>query len=426
MEIKKLKIRARNKRLLMEGQKTLLAFIRWLAAACIIGIVVGLIGTAFFYSLDWATNYRINHSYLFLFLPFAGLFIVFTYHLCKDYNAEGTNRVITAIHSDEKITPKMAPLIFLSTIITHLFGGSAGREGAALQLGGSIAELLGRWFHVTEKDRHVIVMCGMSAGFAALFGTPLASTIFAMEVISVGVMYYVALVPCAVSALIACTIAKFFGIHPERYVIMDYGGITLGVGARIILVVALCGLLSIVFCYVMHKAGNLYRKYFPNQYIRIFAGGCLLILLTFIFQTDDYLGGGLPIIAQSIHGQAKPEAFLLKLLFTAVTLNAGFKGGEIVPSFFVGSAFGCVMGGLLGLDPGVCAALGMIAVFCGVTNCPIASLIISFELFGFTNTGYFLLTVGVSYMLSGYSGLYSTQKIMYSKVTPKYVNRRTN
>lgn len=393
-----------------------LQFIKWVVVSTVIGIVVGLIGTAFSYAMQMVTDFRMDNPRVMIGLPFAGLIIVFLYHLARRDNDKGTDSVLSAIRSEEELSITMAPLIFISTILTHLFGGSAGREGAALQLGGSIGNGFGHLFRMKKSDVHVMIMCGMSACFSALFGTPLAAAVFSMEVVNVGIMYYSALVPCIFSALIAAGIAKVLGVSGESMVISQIPEFTAVTGSKTVLLAILCAMVSVLFCVVLHLAARKGRKWIPNHYLRIGAAGVIIIILTLLVRSTDYMGAGMQVIEHCVEsGEVRPEAFLLKILFTAITLGAGFKGGEIVPSFFVGATFGCLMGGLLGMPPSLCAAVGMIAVFCGVTNSPIASLLIALELFGMDAALYFLIGVGVSYMLSGYHSLYHTQRILYSK-----------
>lgn len=398
-------------------------FLKWVLIALILGSTIGLIGTLFHYAIHYATQFRENHSYILFGLPFAGIGIVFLYHLAKMHHDPGTNMVLLSIRSTQPITFKMAPLIFVSTVITHLFGGSSGREGAALQLGGSCGYQLGKWLKLDEKDLTIITMCGMSAAFAALFRTPLAAAIFAMEVVSVGVMYYAALVPCTLAAIIGSCISGALKVPPTYFQIIDLPTLSFGYSIRVILLAVLCGGLSILFCIVLHFVHKLYAHFIHNHYLRAACGGIIVMLLALALQTTDYLGAGLPIIQQAIMGEVIPYAFLLKLLFTSLTLGAGFKGGEIVPCFFVGATFGCAISSLLGIGPSFGAALGMICLFCGVTNCPITSFLMSLELFGYNEPLYFMLAIAVSYMLSGYYSLYSKQKIMYSKYKPEFVNQ---
>lgn len=403
-----------------------LVSVKWVIFSILVGTIVGLCGSAFYFGMSYVTFLRTAHSWLILLLPAGGLVIVGLYHLFHDEKDTGTNLVISAIHSGDELPFRMAPLIFVSTLITHLFGGSAGREGAALQMGGSIGNALGRLFRFDEKDKHVMIMCGMSAAFSALFGTPMAAAIFPMEMVSVGVMYYIALVPCVISSLVAHGIAVSFGVSNELFLIGEIPAFGILSSVKISVLAILCALVSILFCVILHQTGHLYKKLFKNPYLRVFAGGCLIVLLTCLVGSQSYNGTGINIIENCINGTVRPEAFLLKMIFTALTLGAGYKGGEIVPSFFTGAAFGCLFGNLLGFSPTLCTAVGMTSVFCGVTNSPITSLLISFELFGYDGMPYFLLATAFSYMLSGYFGLYHSQKIVYSKYKTNYINKATH
>lgn len=409
------------------SENNLIHFVMWACGGLCIGFVIGLVGIAFHLSLEWATEVRMANSRLIWLLPVGGLAIVLAYRLAGMEKDRGTNFILVAVRSNEPVTLKTAPLIFFSTVVTHLFGGSAGREGAALQLGGSIASSFGRNFALNEKEERIMTMCGMAAGFAALFGTPLTSVIFAMEVITVGVMHYSAIVPCIISALVASGLSKAVGITPTAFEIV---GIPETIGLETSWLVAVlgifCAVLSVLFCIVMEQTGHAYRKYFKNPMVRAFVGGCIVIGVTYLVGCRDYNGAGMDIIVKALNGDAKTEAFLLKILFTALTLGAGFKGGEIVPSFFIGATFGCVVGPLMGLPATFAASLGMAAVFCGVTNCPLASIMLCIELFGFHGTAYYALCCAISYMLSGYYGLYSEQKIMYSKVEPEFINKNVH
>ncbi len=403
-----------------------LVSLKWIIFAIIVGAIVGLCGTAFYFALSLVTVLRTQNTWLIFLLPLGGLGIVAMYRFLHNEKDTGTNLVISAIHSDDELPLRMAPLIFVSTLITHLFGGSAGREGAALQMGGSIGNALGKLFHFDDKDKHVMIMCGMSAAFSALFGTPMAAAILPMEMVSVGVMYYIALVPCVISSLVAHGIAYSFGVSNEMFIIRSIPKFGIITSIEISVLAILCALVSILFCVLLHKSEDLYKRFFTNPYIRVIAGGCIIIVLTLLVGNQDYNGTGINIIEHCINGTVRPEAFLLKMIFTALTLGAGYKGGEIVPSFFTGAAFGCLFGNLLGFSPTLCTAVGMTAVFCGVTNCPITSLLISFELFGYDGMPYFLLATALSYMLSGYFGLYRSQKIVYSKYKTNYINKATH
>ena len=271
-----------------------------------------------------------------------------------------------------------------------------------------------------------MIMCGMSAAFSALFGTPMAAAIFSMEVVSVGIMHYAALVPCVISALVAKGIAEYFEVVPEQFLLTGLPEFSIASSVKIAVLAMLCAGVSIVFCIMLHHGEKIYKKYLPDPYLRIFTGGTFIVIMTLVVKCQDYNGAGMPIIERCFENEYVSYAFLLKMLFTAVTLGCGFKGGEIVPSFVVGGTFGCLFGNLIGFAPALCTAVGMGAVFCGVTNCPITSLLICFEMFGYDGMPYFLLAIALSYMLSGYYGLYRSQKIVYSKYKTEYINRKTH
>lgn len=412
-------------------QKTLFsdfyAFVRWLLIALVCGFVIGGAGAVFHIAIARAEVFRAAHQGLYLLLPAGGLMIAFLYKKSGMEADPGTDLVLFSVRSEASISWKTAPLIFVSTVITHLLGGSAGREGAALQLGGSLGQILGRGMKLDVKDMHIITLCGMSAGFSALFGTPMTAAVFAMEVVSVGVMYYAALVPCVLAAVIASQVSAAMGNHPTAFSLAASAVPELSplVLAQVTGLAVLCALVSMAVCLVFHKVSLAYRKYLPNLYLRALCGGALVAVLFLLPGTGDYQGAGVEVIQRAIDGQARPEAFALKLVMTALTLGAGFKGGEIVPSFFIGATFGCTAAGLLGLPPEFAAALGLVCVFCGVTNAPLASFVLSLELFGGQGSLLFLLAAAVSYMLSGYYGLYSKQKILYSKTRPVFIDTQT-
>ncbi len=400
----------------------LTTFFKWGLIAGLTGLLGGGVGTLFHISVEFVTEFRLAHGYIIWFLPLGGIVIIALYKLCGLTENAGTNEVISSVRSDDKVPPILAPLIFVSTVITHLLGGSAGREGAALQLGGSIGSMVGRLFKLDEKDMHIITLCGMSGMFAALFGTPLTAAFFALEVISVGVVYYSGLIPCIVSSLIAYTVSLYFGVEPVRFCNVAVPEMSLAVIAKIIGLAIICAAVSIVFCTAIKQTRIRMSRIFKNGYIRIAVGGFAVIALTYLVRSGDYNGAGMDIITDAIGGSAKPEAFILKIIFTAITIGAGYKGGEIVPTFFIGATLGCVVGGLFGLGADFGAAIGLVALFCSVVNCPVASIILSVEIFGADGLLLFAIACAVSFMLSGYYGLYSTQKIIYSKLKAEFIN----
>lgn len=401
-------------------------FLKWAGISVIIGIVGGCVGALFHASVNEANVIFSKYDKLILLLPFGGLLIVAMYKKCNMLNNKGTDSVLASIRNDKGVPLLLAPLIFISTVITHLLGGSAGREGAALQLGGSIGSNIGRLFRLDEKDIHMVIMCGMSGVFSALFGTPITAAVFALGITSVGIMYYSGLVPCLMSSLTAYLIIKLFGIAPTHFDMIYTPPATLITILQTMLIAVLCAELSIIFCTVMHYTARYFKIWFKNPYLRIFAGGLIIVALTYITGTRDYNGSGMAVIENAVIGAyTKNWAWALKIIFTAVTIGAGYKGGEIVPTFFIGAAFGCFIARLIGITPGFGAAIGMTAMFCGVLNCPVASIILSVELFGSEGFILFAIASGVSYMLSGYYGLYSSQKIMYSKLKAEYINQDT-
>jgi len=399
-----------------------LALLRWLVLGVLCGLVCGLAGAAFQHTLAGATALRGQCPWLLFCMPAAGLIIVWSYKIAGMENDSGTNQIIASVRSGENPPLRLAPLIFLGTALTHLTGGSAGREGAALQIGGSLCAGVGRLCRLDERGMGIIISCGMSGLFSALFGTPLTAAVFALEVVSVGKMHYSELFPCLLSSLTALGLAQVLGVEPEGYALRGTPEFVWGDLLRVGLLAALCALLSILFCVVIHRAGALYKRLLPNQYLRVIVGGALVVGLSLLEGSGDYNGAGSQVIERALAGSAEPAAFLLKLVFTALTLGAGFRGGEIVPTLFVGATFGCAAGPLLGLNPAFGAAIGMIALFCGVVNCPLASIFLSIELFGGGGLVFFALACAVSFMLSGHFSLYTAQKILYSKLDRQFID----
>ena len=400
------------------------ALLKWLAVGALVGGVGGFVGAAFHLGVNYATNVRLAHPWILYLLPLGGVVIAGLYRLCRLEGA-GTNAVIESVHFGKKVPTLLVPLIFVSTVITHLCGGSAGREGAALQIGGGIGYRTGTLLRLGEKDLPLATLCGMSGVFAALFGTPLTATIFALEVISVGVLYYAGLLPCLTASLTGYYIALLMGVEPTRFAVAmpALSWPTLGLTA---LLAVGCALVSILFCRGLHITEHLAVRALKNPFLRAAAGGAVIIAATLALGTTDYNGAGMDVVQRALEGQAADWAWLIKLAFTAVTIGCGFKGGEVVPSFFVGATFGCVFGGLLGLSPAFAAAIGLVAVFCGAVNCPLASVVLSIELFGAEGLLYFAAACTLSYLLSGYCGLYSSQTILYSKVKAEFINVHTH
>ncbi|MGI6177180.1 MAG: chloride channel protein [Eubacterium sp.] len=397
----------------------------WIILAVVIGIACGFTGALFYNGVAGATSLRLENPWLLYALPLAGIAIVGIYK-ALNLEGKGTDTVIEKVRDGTPLRIALLPAIFIGTILTHLCGGSAGREGAALQIGGCLGNGIGRVTRLSSSDLKIATMTGMAAFFSAIFGTPLTATIFVVMFVNVGTLHEMAIFPCFLASWTAIWISEKFGVQamhfdiappePEPFMML-----------RMIVFGILCGLVSTLMCGAFHGAGKLYERVFKNSFIRVIAGGLLVILLTFIVGTRDYNGAGTEVIARAIeNGEAFPAAFLLKILFTAVTLGAGYKGGEIVPTFFIGATFGCVIGPLLGIPAGFAAAVGMVVMFAGATNTLIAPMFLAVEVFGISNLHLFAAAGVMSYICSGYNGLYSSQNIRFSKLHSGEVNIRTN
>ena len=396
---------------------------KWLLAAALIGLVGGAVGALFHEGVEYATLLRGELPWLLYTMPLMGLAIVALYRYLHTQGI-GTNAVLEAVHEGRALPLLLVPAIFLATLLTHLSGGSAGREGAALQIGGDLGEHFGRMFRMDDKDVRIATLCGMSALVSALFGTPLTAAIFALEVVSIGVLYYAGFLPCLTSALVAYAVSLRMGAEPMRYSVLAPTADAVMLLRAAVLALG-CAMVSILFCEVLHRTERLAESRLENPYLRAAVGGCIVIALTLLVGCRDYNGAGTEILAAAIAGEAKPEAFLLKIVFTAATLGFGFKGGEIVPTLFVGAAFGCAAGAALGLPAGFAASLGVTGLFCGMSNCPLSSLLLSIEFFGAEGLLLRAVVCAVSYVCSGYRGLYSSQTILYSKLRAEFINVRT-
>jgi len=380
------------------------------------GLVVGLCGGAFVHLLLLAERLRNESEWAALLLPLAGLLVVLIYKKGGIRTAGGTDLIVQAARGEQPVSRLLAPVIFVSTLLTHAFGGSAGREGAALQLGGSLAELIRKGLRIDGSFEDLAILCGMSAGFSAVFGNQISAVIFALEISCVGMLPLGALFPCVVSSITAGTVARALGVRGVSFFLTASTPNALFYG-RVLLLGVACGLLSILVCYTFSGFRTGLEWLLPNPYQRVLVGGAAVVLLTLGLGTKLYLGTGQVLIDEAIRlGNAAPQDAVWKLVLTALTLGAGLKGGEIVPSFAIGASFGCVLGPLLGLPAPYAAAVGMVALFCGVTNCPLTALVLGFEVFAFCNPGGFLVAVAASFLVSGYGGLYSKQKFAFSKV----------
>ena len=345
---------------------------------------------------------------------------IFANYKATKCEGEGTNNVIRAVQSGEPVSILLVPAIFLGTVLTHLCGGSAGREGAALQMGGSIGWNVGTLLHLKDHDRRAATISGMAAFFSALFGTPLTAALFAMMVEDVGLTFTSAFVPAFTSALIAYGCSLAFGIVPSLYAITA-PELTVWNAFLVILLGFACAAVSRLFCGLLHFMEHKVPQLLPNPWLRVFVGGVAVIAFSYLIGVGRYNVAGMGGITAAVEqGQALPWDFICKILLTALTLSAGFKGGEVVPSFYIGATFGCVFGPLLGLPAGFAAAVGLISVFCGAANTLLPSILLAYELFGGVGLELIALGCGVCYMLSGTHGLYSSQLFVTEKLLSEY------
>lgn len=388
--------------------KTLITLI----SAVIVGLICGVIGGVFAKSIGLVTQLRNVHPWFVFLLPVGGLISVGIYKLAKTEGI-GTDRALESARGEAKTPIVLIPVAFAASIITHLFGGSAGKEGAALQMGSGVAEIVSKISKADDKMHSVLSVCGMAALFSAVFGTPVGACVFSFEVAVVGGMNALAVFPAFVSSITAFIVSVFMmGLVPEKFHIAYTPDLGVEILLKVVVEAIIVSLAAGVFCHLLHGGEKLFAKVFKNPFIRIFVGGCIVIVLTLIFGTD-YNGGGM-FVAERLfeEGTVRPEAFLLKMIFTVVTVCSGYKGGEVIPSFFIGATLGAALSPILGLPIDFCAAIGMTAFFGGVTNCPIAAAVISVELFGAESFVLFAAAAFATRVFSGRVSLYNRQKIL--------------
>ena len=388
-------------------------FLSATAISLLVGIACGLVGAGFVKSISFVTDLRENNSWILYLLPTFGLILTLIYNKLK-VKGIGTNQIIKSVRTDEKVSPILSVAIFLGTVLSHFGGASVGREGAALQLGGSIGEFFADKFKITEEYRRILVMSGMGGCFAALFGTPFAAFIFVLEVARVGKRCFKAIIPAFISTFSGFLVANTLGVEPEHFPVNEIPDFSFEISWKFILIAVAGAFVSWIFVNTLHKTEKIFAKVLKNEYIRVIVGGVIIIALTKILQTTDYNGGGIGVVHHVFtHGEVNYEAFLLKIIFTAISVGVGYKGGEIVPTIFVGGTLGGAMSLVLGLNPAFGAAVGITALFCGVTNAPVATTVLACEMFGIEGIGYYLIASAISFALSGKACLYKGRKMPF-------------
>ncbi|MEK3747431.1 voltage-gated chloride channel family protein [Paenibacillus sp. FSL E2-8871] len=392
-------------------------FIKWIVLGSVVGLLSGTASAFFLKSLDYVTDVRLEHPWLLYLLPLGGVLVSFLYMHYGKNSAKGNNLIIEQIQDGTETIPlRMAPLVLLGTLVTHLFGGSAGREGTAVQMGGSLAEWFGKLIKISPLDRKILLMCGISGGFGSIFGTPLAGTLFGLEVVTIGLISQQALLPCFVASFVGDLVTtRLWGVHHTHYVVNEFPALSLMIILKVVLASVIFGLVSMLFSELTHFLKKTFTAMISNPMIKGAVGGLIIIALVFLVGSRDYLGLGIPLIKDSFEGDVSPFAFLWKLIFTAFTLGTGFQGGEVTPLFAIGATLGNALAGILHVYGPFLAALGFIAVFCGATSTPIACFLMGIELFGSEGAVYMFIACVVSYLFSGHSSIYTSQLIGVSK-----------
>jgi len=397
--------------------------LKWTFICLLIGALTGSTSAVFLWTLEWATNYREANQWIIWLLPVAGFVIGLSYHYYGESVVKGNNLLLEEFHNPKKVIPfKMAPLVFLGTILTHLFGGSAGREGTAVQVGGAIADQFTKLFKLNNLDRKIILIAGISAGFASVFGTPLAGAIFALEVMVIGRIKFDAIIPSFLAAVFATYFCDVWQIsHHTHYTISTITALTPTSILWALLAGIIFGLASMLFSKSTHFWGVLFKKQVKYAPLRPVIGGIVIAVIVYLMGTTKYIGLGVPTIVDAFNIDLNSYDFILKILFTSFTLGAGFKGGEVTPLFYIGATLGNALVWFIPLPMGLLAGMGFVAVFAGATNTPIACTIMGIELFGIESGVFIALACITSYLFSGHTGIYTAQVIgspkhLFSKI----------
>jgi len=384
---------------------------KWLVLALLVAILAGTASALFLHALDWATQTREAHRWLIGLLPLAGFVVAWVYMRVGQNVEAGNNLLLDEIHDPQKTVPlRMAPLILLSTVISHLFGASVGREGTAVQMGGALADQVTRLFKLSPADRRILLMAGISAGFASVFGTPLAGAVFGLEVLVIGRMRYDALWPCLAAAIAADHITAMWGIVHTHYEAGVVPVLSAWPVVAVLIAGAIFGLVGMVFSSSTHAMSAFMKRHVAYGPLRPVLGGAVIALLVWFGDGWRFVGLGIPTISQAFTQPLPSWDFAAKLLYTMGSIGTGFKGGEVTPLFFIGATLGNALAPLLHLPIGMLAALGFVAVFSGAANTPLACTLMALELFGSQIGMYAALACVVSYLFSGHTGIYRSQR----------------
>ncbi|MAO44074.1 MULTISPECIES: voltage-gated chloride channel family protein [Leeuwenhoekiella] len=402
----------------IEQIPSLVYLFKWIIICTLIGAIAGSISAFFLLSLEWATNYREAHLWIIALLPIGGFLVGLSYHLYGNSVVKGNNLLLEEFHTPKKVIPfKLAPLVLFGTIATHLFGGSAGREGTAVQIGGAVADQFTKIFKLNNQDRKILLIAGISAGFASVFGTPLAGGIFALEVLILGRIRLDAIVPSFLAAVLADYFCQAWNVGHTHYHINSIAEMNPANLLWALLAGIIFGLVSMLFSKSTHFWSSQFKKYIKYPPLRPFIGGVVIAIAVYLIGTTKYIGLGVPTIVDSFSEAMNKYDFLVKVLFTSFTLGAGFKGGEVTPLFYIGATLGNALIWFIPLPMDLLAGMGFVAVFAGATNTPIACTIMGIELFGIESGVFIAIACSTAYLFSGHSGVYAAQIIGSPKNT---------
>jgi H+/Cl- antiporter ClcA len=389
---------------------------KWIFICVLTGIFSGSASAFFLVALEWVTQFRIQHDWIIWLLPFGGLIVGLMYYYWGESVAKGNNLLLEEYENPQKVIPfKMAPLVLAGTLLTHLFGGSAGREGTAVQMGGAIADQFTKFFNLDNSERKILIILGISAGFASVFGTPLAGAVFALEVLYFSKINFKSIILSFLTAYSAYFTVEFWHIKHTHYSIPILPEITFTTLLYVTAISFLFGFAALLFARSTHFWSSLFSKNIKYPPLRPFIGGIVLAIAFAGIGLTKFSGLGAPVIVDSFSNANQWYDFLLKILFTGFTLGAGFKGGEVTPLFFVGATLGSTLSLIVPLPIAFLAGLGFVAVFSGATHTPIACTIMGMELFGVHSGIFIAIACTIAYFSSGSLGIYKSQIVKGAK-----------